>query len=77
MGPFELTDADPERIVSLADSLAFLPERPLTPDEAAAVRHGRSIAGNAVGPVRLMLDGELVAVAREQEGLLRPETVLA
>ena len=77
VGPFDLTDADPERTVSLSDSLAFLPERPLTRDEAAAVRHGRSIAGEAVGPVRLTLDGELVAVAREQDGLLRPETVVA
>ena len=77
VGPFELADADPGRTVSLFDTLAFLPERPLSPEEAAAVRHGQSIAGDAVGPVRLTLDGELVAVAREQEGLLRPETVLA
>ena len=77
VGPFELADADPERTVSLSDSLAFLPERPVSPDEAAAVRHGRSITGAAVGPVRLTLDGELVAVARERDGQLRPETVVA
>jgi len=77
VGPFDLTDADPERTVSLSDSLAFLPERPLNSDEAAAVRHGRSIAGEAAGPVRLTLEGELVAVGRDQDGLLHPETVVA
>jgi tRNA pseudouridine55 synthase len=77
VGPFELADADPGRMVSLLDGLAFLPERELSPEEAAAVRHGRPIAGDAVGPVRLTLDGELVAVAREQDGQLRPETVVA
>jgi tRNA pseudouridine55 synthase len=77
VGPFDLTDADPERMLSLSDSLAFLPERPLTGDEAAAVRHGRSIPGAAAGPVRLTLDGELVAVARESDGRLHPDTVLS
>ena len=77
VGPFDLIDADPERTVSLSECLAFLPERALSPDEAAAVRHGRPVAGDSTVPVRLTLDGELVAVAREREGLLRPETVLA
>lgn len=77
VGSFDLTDADPERMVSLSDSLAFLPERALSREEAAAVRHGRSIAGDAVGPMRLTLDGELVAVAVQREGLLHPETVVA
>jgi tRNA pseudouridine55 synthase len=77
VGPFELADADPERLLPLSSALAFLPERPLSSDEAAAVRHGRSITGNATGPVRLTLDGELVAVAVPREGLLHPETVVA
>jgi tRNA pseudouridine55 synthase len=80
VGPFDLTDADAERTVSLSDSLAFLAERPLSGDEAAAVRHGRSIAGDAEvrdAPVRLTLDGDLIAVAVERDGMLRPETVIA
>ena len=32
IGPFELADADPERVVPLAEALAFLPERPLDDD---------------------------------------------
>jgi tRNA pseudouridine55 synthase len=77
VGPFELVDADAERLLPLSSALEFLPERPLSSDEAGAVRHGRPVAGDAVGPVRLTLDGELVAVGREQDGLLRPETVVA
>jgi tRNA pseudouridine55 synthase len=77
VGPFALADADPERLLTLSSALAFLPERQLSGDEAAAVRHGRSIAGAAAGPVRLLLDGELVAVARERDGFLKPETVVA
>jgi tRNA pseudouridine55 synthase len=43
IGPFRLDDADPKRIVPLGEALAFLPERPLGEQEAAAVRHGRRI----------------------------------
>lgn len=77
IGPFALADADPERVLSPNEALAFLPERPLDADEAAAVRHGRAVEGEAAGPVRLTFEGELVAVAVERDGLLRPETVLA
>jgi tRNA pseudouridine55 synthase len=76
VGPFALGDADPERMVPLSEALGFLPERPLSADEAGAVRHGRPVAGSAAGPVRLTFDGLLVAVAVERDGLLRPETVL-
>jgi tRNA pseudouridine55 synthase len=78
VGPFELAGADPENLVPLSDALSFLPGRELTADEAAAVRHGRPLetGGGNGGPVRLTLDGELVAVGREDAGRLRPETVL-
>jgi tRNA pseudouridine55 synthase len=46
IGPFRLADADPERLVALGEALSFLPERSLTPDEARAVRHGRSVDGS-------------------------------
>ena len=79
VGPFDLAEADPQRIVPLADALPFLPERSLSAAEADAVRHGRPVGDGpgAEGPVRLTFDGELFAVARERDGLLRPETVLA
>ena len=81
VGPFELADADPERILSPNEALAFLPARELSGDEAAAVRHGRPVAGAGAGagdgPVRLTFEGDLIAVAMERDRLLRPETVLA
>jgi tRNA pseudouridine55 synthase len=77
VGPFALADVDPGRPLSLSSALAFLPERRLSADEAAAVRHSRRIAGTAEGPIRLTHDGDLVAVAVERDGELRPETVIS
>jgi tRNA pseudouridine55 synthase len=47
IGPFRLEDADLKRIVPLAEALSFLPQRELDEREAAAVRHGRRVAGAA------------------------------
>jgi len=77
VGPFELAAADPQRVLSPNEALAFLPERALSADEARTVRHGRPVEGTAAGPVRLTFGAELLAVAVERDGLLRPETVLA
>ena len=40
IGPFRLEDADPDRIVPVAQALAFLPERRLDAREAERVAHG-------------------------------------
>jgi tRNA pseudouridine55 synthase len=59
--------------------LAHLPARPLSAEEAAAVRHGRPVAGPAAaeGPVALVAEDRLVAVAHpDGEGALRPAVVL-
>jgi len=40
IGPFGVADADPERIVPLADALAFLPEVRLAGDAARRAAHG-------------------------------------
>jgi tRNA pseudouridine55 synthase len=79
VGPFRLEDADPERLVPLGEALAFLPERPLGEEEAAAVSHGRCLPdpGAGEGPVRLTRGGELVAVAEPRDGELRPVVVFA
>jgi tRNA pseudouridine55 synthase len=50
IGPFRLEEADPERIVPLAEALAFLPERLLDEGEATAVRHGRRVPGGGATP---------------------------
>ncbi|MBN1530533.1 MAG: tRNA pseudouridine(55) synthase TruB [Thermoleophilaceae bacterium] len=79
VGPFRLEDADPEKIVPLERALAFLPERALSGDEAAAVRHGRRLAaGRAAEPVlRLTHDGVLIAVAEPRADELQPVVVFA
>lgn len=77
IGPFALIDADPERVVPLADALAFLPERPLDQDEADAVVHGRRVAGSIDGPTRLTADGELLAIGRPRDGEIQPDVVFA
>jgi tRNA pseudouridine55 synthase len=76
VGPFRLEDApdaaaDPSRgLLPLRDALAFLPERPLSGDEAAAVGHGRRVPAheNVRGHVRLTHNGEVLAI-----GEVRPE----
>jgi tRNA pseudouridine55 synthase len=69
-----------ERIRPPGELLGHLPAVELDPDEARRVRNGIRIpepAGIAsVGPIRLLANGELVAVARSQDGLLRTEVVL-
>jgi tRNA pseudouridine55 synthase len=79
IGPFRLEDADPERLVSLADALGFLPERVLDELEHAAVRHGRRLpaAGSDEAVIRLTREGELVAVAEPRDGELQPVVVFA
>jgi tRNA pseudouridine55 synthase len=77
VGPFQLADVDPQRMLPLSRALGFLPERALSAEEAAAVRHGRPVEGTSAGPVRLTFEEQLVAVGVERDGLLRPETVVA
>jgi tRNA pseudouridine55 synthase len=77
IGPFRLEEADPERIVPLSEALAFLPQRQLGEEEASAVAHGRRVAGDAEGPVRLTLGGDVVAIGEPRGGELQPVVVLA
>jgi tRNA pseudouridine55 synthase len=79
IGPFSIEDADPERLVPLSEALAFLPERRLSEEEAAAVRHGRRVAAAAdeSGPVRLTREGEVLAVGEERGRELQPVVVFA
>jgi len=79
IGPFALADADPERVVALAEALAFMPERPLTAEESTAVAHGRRVrlAGAEGKRLRLTSDGELVAIGEPRNGELQPVVVFA
>jgi tRNA pseudouridine55 synthase len=78
IGPFRLEDADPERMLPLAEALAFLPERPLAEAEAVAVAHGRRLPHPGDAPaVRLTRDGELVAIGEPRGDELHPAVVFA
>ena len=77
IGPFRLEDAD--ALVPLADALAFMPERPLSAEEAAAVRNGRRIPADetVTEHVRLTHEGEIVAIGEPRAGELQPVVVFA
>ncbi len=91
VGPFALTDADPERVVPLNEALSFVPERELTADEASRVRHGQQVpSGRIVGAgdrqsgpapvwtaVRLTHGSDLIAVAEPRGSELQPVVVFA
>jgi tRNA pseudouridine55 synthase len=73
IGGFDVSAADPERIVGLNDALGFLPEVRLGPEDARRARHGVAVPGSAPGPVRLTDDDGLIAVAEPAaEGALKP-----
>ena len=81
IGPFRLEDAARgRRLVPARDALAFLPERVLSAEEAAAVRHGRRdpvARGSGRGTTRLTHEGEILAVAEPRAGELQPVVVFA
>jgi tRNA pseudouridine55 synthase len=79
IGPFRLEDAHEERVVPLAEALAFLPEHALDAGDAERVSHGVSVAGprNGTEFVRLTHGDRLVAIAEPRDGLLKPTVVLA
>ena len=81
VGPFELAQADDQRLIPLAGALSFLPERELDAGEAQGVRHGQRLAdpggpGGEGDAVRLTAAGLLVAVAERRGADLKPVTVL-
>jgi tRNA pseudouridine55 synthase len=71
IGPFEVADADPDRIVPLADALAFLPEQRLDGEQARRAFHGRAVPGTGDGPTCLTDEHGVIAIAepRQLDGL--------
>lgn len=80
IGPLRVEEQGLE--LAAADAISFLPERRLDPDEARAVSHGRAVGAGEVDPpsraepIRLTFDGRLLAVARFDGELVKPEVVL-
>jgi tRNA pseudouridine55 synthase len=79
IGRFRLKDAACDQVVPLAEALSFMPERVLSGEEAAAVRHGRRVPEQRVSGehVRLTHDGELLAIAEANQAELQPVVVFA
>src|SRR5687768_13424069 len=77
IGELSVEDAGTE--LTAAEALAFMPARELTSEEVTSARNGRPVdpAGVAEdGPVRLMHEGSLVAIANVEDNALRPKVVL-
>jgi tRNA pseudouridine55 synthase len=79
IGPFRLEDASDDRMLPLREALAFLPERPLTAQEATSVRHGRRVPAQRsnAGHTQLTHDGEILAIGEWTEGEWQPVVVFA
>lgn len=79
VGPFLLRDADPDRLLTMAAAVSFLPAHELSERDADDVRHGRRVAGGdgpRDEPVRLMQGDALVAVGERRGDELKPITVV-
>ena len=76
IGPFELADASPSRLVPLADVLArILPTVHLEAAEARRAGHGSLVAAQGpegAGDVLLLDDEGPIAIAQRQDGGLKP-----
>jgi tRNA pseudouridine55 synthase len=74
IGPFDVQDADPQRVLPLGQALAFLPRVEVDADEAWRAGHGQAIAGEVEGEHVLLADADgPVAIAEPREdGLLKP-----
>ncbi len=76
IGPFDVSDADPERILALQDALAFIPEVRLDPQRAERVVHGAPVPSPDAAPAAIvrLTDGDgLIALAEPHpDGQLRP-----
>jgi tRNA pseudouridine55 synthase len=76
IGPFDVADADPTRVLGLGEALIFLPAVRLDPDAARRASHGQAVAAEApaghAGEV-LLVDAEgPVAIAVRRDGALKP-----
>jgi tRNA pseudouridine55 synthase len=74
VGPFDVADANPTRVLPLDQALAFLPRIELDDDTAWRAAHGQSIPGEANAEHVLLADADgPVAIAEPREdGLLKP-----
>lgn len=86
-GPFDVAEAvtiddlGRDRVAALRPLRVAIPHVPtqrLADEELRRVRHGNDVASRIEGPLAALLDpdGRLVAIARSENGMLRPSVVL-
>ena len=68
IGAFDVSDADPEKLIGLDDALSFLPAVDLEPEAALKAAHGVTVPGRAKGIVRLRDGDGLIALAEPRGG---------
>ena len=78
IGPFDVADADGERIVGLDEALSFLPSVRLSGSDARLAAHGGAVPGSGFdGPVRLIDEEGLIGVGEPRgSGTVRPVVVV-
>jgi tRNA pseudouridine55 synthase len=75
IGPFDVADADPGRLVGLEQALSFLPAVRLEGDDARRAGHGVAVAAAApegAAEVLLVDEDGPIAIAEERDGALKP-----
>jgi tRNA pseudouridine55 synthase len=75
IGPFDVADADPTRLLGLEQALAFMPAVRLDQDAARRAGHGVAISAPAPdgdGDVLLLDDAGPIAIAERRDGALKP-----
>jgi tRNA pseudouridine55 synthase len=77
IGPFDVAEADPDRLVALQDALGFMPELALDPEQARLVSHGRSLEIADAGTFRLTAEDRLIALGEGDGIRVKPVVVLA
>jgi tRNA pseudouridine55 synthase len=77
IGPFDLADANPERVLGLSEALSFLPEIHVAGEQARRASHGAAVSAEAPGPVRLVDHAGVIGIGEPVgSGLVRPVVVL-
>jgi tRNA pseudouridine55 synthase len=77
IGPFDVADADPQRVLPLERALGFLPAVALEGEAARRAGHGQAVPGapptGAAGEVLLVDSEGPIAIAEPRDGaLLKP-----
>ncbi|HEY0346442.1 MAG TPA: tRNA pseudouridine(55) synthase TruB [Solirubrobacteraceae bacterium] len=75
IGPFDVADADPGRLVGLEQALSFLPAVRLEGDDARRAGHGVAVAAavpDGAAEVLLLDEEGPIAIAEQRDGALKP-----